>query len=431
MFITITQTIKGVDAKASREVFKLPAGAVSVAVGAELRKETLDINPSDANRRGLVAGFGGVGGVPTVGDSNVTSGYVEVAVPIIKGLEIDGAVRYDKYENVGSTTNPKLSLRWQPVDQLLVRASAGSGFRAPTLLNLLQPQSQGVTTNGQRDLLRCPVVAPNNIDCSTQYNTLGGGNPDLKPEKSRSVTLGTLFEPTPDYSIGVDYFNVQVKETIASGAASIATILADPARFSSLIVRRAPDGNVSGVGPIAFILQGLVNLGKVVVAGTDIDLKARVLNSGSDKVTLRLNGTYFSKYDVQNLNLSYTSAINNPANGSIGVVVRWRHTAGATWDTGPWSATLTQNFQTGYRDVRTALQPAGVPTRKVASYATYDTQVSYTGIKAVKLTLGVKNLANTNPPYTNYGGGFVGGYDLSYTDVRGRFVYLTAGYTFK
>ena len=100
-------------------------------------------------------------------------------------------------------------------------------------------------------------------------------------------------------------------------------------------------------------------------------------------------------------------------------------------DTGPWTATLTQNYQTGYHDVRTALQPAAVPTRKVATYTTYDTQVSYTGIKAVKLTLGVKNLADTNPPYTNYGGGFVGGYDLSYTDVRGRFAYVTAGYTFR
>ena len=431
LFSTITQTIKGVDAKASREVFKLPAGAVSVAVGAELRQETLDINPSDANRRGLVAGFGGVGGVPTVGDRNVTSGYVEVAVPIIKGLELDAAVRYDKYQNVGSTTNPKLSLRWQPVDQLLVRASAGTGFRAPTLLNLLQPQSQGVTTNGQRDSVRCPTVSATNVDCSTQYNTLGGGNPDLKPEKSKSMTLGTVFEPTRDYSIGVDYFDVEVKETITAGAASVTTILADPTRFSSLIVRNAPDVNASGAGPIAYILQGLVNLGKVKVKGADLDLKGRVLNTGSNKVTLRLNGTYFSKYDVQNLNLSYSSQINNPANGSIGVVLRWRHTAGATWDTGPWSTSLTQNYQTGYNDVRTPLQPAAVPTRKVASYTTYDTQIAYSGIKDVKLMLGVKNLFDTNPPYTNYGGGFVGGYDLSYIDVRGRFVYLTAGYTFK
>ena len=72
-----------------------------------------------------------------------------------------------------------------------------------------------------------------------------------------------------------------------------------------------------------------------------------------------------------------------------------------------------------------------VTPRQVAPYETFDTQVSYVGFKALKLTLGVKNLLDQNPPYTNYGAGFVGSYDLSYTDVRGRFVYTTATYSFK
>lgn len=431
LFNRITQTVKGLDGKASREVFKLPAGPVSVALGAEFRKETLDIDPSDANRRGLVSGFGGIGGVATTGDRNITSGYVEVAVPVVKGVEVDAALRYDKYDNVGNTTNPKLSVRWQPTETLLFRGSAGTGFRAPTLLNLLQPQVQGVSTNGQRDTLRCPVVTPGNVDCSTQYNTLAGGNPALKPEKSRSATFGVVFEPTRDYSIGIDYFNVQVKETITAGAASVATILADPNRFSSLITRRSPDGNASGVGPVNFISQGLINLGKVKVSGVDVDLMGRILKTDSDRVTLRLNGTYFNKYDVQNTDGSYSSQIDSPGNGNIGVVIRWRHTASATWDTGPWSASLAQNYQNGYQDVRTGLQPASVPNRNVASYVTYDAQLNYSGIKDLRLTLGVKNLTDRNPPYTNYGGGFVGGYDLSYADVRGRFAYLTANYSFK
>ncbi len=430
LFNVITQSVKGVDAKASRELFKLPAGPVGLALGAEHRKESLAIEPSNANRLGLVSGFGGVGGVATFGKRDVDSAYAEMNVPLLKGLEVDAAVRYDRYQNVGNTTNPKLSLRWQPIDQFLIRASTGSGFRAPTLIDLYQPQVQNVTTNGQRDRLRCPVLSSTNVDCSNQYNTIAGGNPALQPEKSRSVTLGAVIEPTRDFSIGVDLFKVRIKDTITLGAASIANILADPVRFSNLIVRRAPDGDPSGVGPIAGILQGLVNLGRVEVEGTDIDIKARVLNTPQNKVTLRLNGSYLSKYDRQNLDGTYSTLINSPANGGIGVAIRWRYNAGATWDSGPWSTTLTRNYQGSYHDTRTALQAATVTPRDVESYATYDAQVTYAGFKALKLTLGVKNLLDKDPPYTNYGGGFVGSYDLSYTDVRGRFAYLTATYNF-
>lgn len=94
-------------------------------------------------------------------------------------------------------------------------------------------------------------------------------------------------------------------------------------------------------------------------------------------------------------------------------------------------ATLAQNFQGGYDDLRTILQAASVTPRHVAPYETYDAQMSYMGFKSMKLTLGVKNLFDRDPPYTNYGGGFVGSYDLSYTDVRGRFVYGTLTYSFR
>ncbi len=429
VFNVSTTSITSVDAKASRDLYALPAGMVSLALGAEARKETLDIAPSDANRQFLVSGFGSAG-VPINASRNVTSAYAEVNVPILKTLEADAAIRYDNYQRVGSTVNPKASIRWQPVAQLLVRASVGSGFRAPTLTDLYSPQSNGITTNGQRDRVRCPVVDPSNIDCSTQYVTVGGGNPALEPEKSQSTTLGFVYEPTKNYSMGLDFFRVTVKDVIRTGL-TYQTILADPVTYASYLVRGAPDGNASGVGPILGINQLLTNLGKTIVGGVDVDLKGRVLDTPEHRVTLRLNGTYMSQYDQQNLDGSYTSSINTPAgSGAIGVVLRWRHTASATWETGPWAATLAENFQVGYHDLRTSLQPAGTVPRDVASYSTFDAQLTYTGIKSTRLTVGMKNLADKNPPYTNYGGGFVGSYDLSYTDVRGRFAYLNATYEF-
>jgi iron complex outermembrane receptor protein len=429
LFNITTTKVSGVDAKASRELFKLPAGAVNLALGGEFRKESLDIAPSDANKQFLISGFGAPG-VPVNASRNVASGYAEVNVPVLKSLELDAAVRYDNYQRVGNTTNPKFSLRWQPIEQVLVRASAGSGFRAPTLVDLYQPEARGITTNGSRDLVRCPIGTSGIIDCSTQFVTIGGGNPALKPEKSRSTTLGFVYEPVKDYSLGLDAFRVEISDVIRTGI-STATILGDPQRYSSYILRGAPDGNASGVGAITGILQSLTNLGKTIVGGVDVDLKARVVNTAENKTTLRLNGTYISKYDQQNLDGSYTSAVNQPSALGIGVVLRWRHTASATWESGDWAASVSQNYQVGYHDLRTSLQPASVPAREVASYQTFDAQLGYTGIKSLRLALGVKNLLDKNPPYTNYGAGFVGSYDLSYTDVRGRFVYLTAAYAFK
>lgn len=421
-------SVASVDVKASRELMKLSGGPLSVALGAEFRKEKLDIAPSDANKQFLIAGFGAPG-VPVKADRKVASAFAEFNIPLHKGLELNAALRWDKYQGVGDTTNPKVSLRWQPVDTLLVRASVGQGFRAPTLVDLYQPEARGITTNGSRDLVRCPQGTTGLIDCSTQFVTIGGGNPRLQPEKSTSASVGFLFEPVKDFSAGLDFFNIEIKDIIRTGL-SAATILGDPVRYASYIRRGPPDGNPSGAGPITGIDQSLTNLGRTIVAGYDIDAKARLPMPAEQKVTLRFAGTYFSAYKQQNLDGTYTDAVNQPAAIGIGVVLRWRHTLGATWDSGPWSVTLFENYQNRYQDLRTSLQPASVVPRLVKRYETFDLQGSYRGFKSIKLAAGIKNLFDRDPPYTNYGAGFVGSYDLSYTDVRGRFAYVTGSYLF-
>ena len=422
-------SISSLDAKATREVLRLPAGMLSLALGGELRKEKMDLNPSAANRNFEVAGFGAPG-VPVSATRNVESAFAEVNVPILKNLEANAAIRYDNYQRVGSSVTPKASIRWQPSEVILFRAAYGKGFRAPTLLDLYQPEARGITTNGQRDRIRCPVVVATIQDCSNQFVTIGGGNPLLKPEKSKSTTVGFLIEPNKDLSVGIDAFFITLKDVIRTGV-PIATILADPATYASYIRRGPPDGNASGVGPITGIAQSLTNLGKTNVEGVDIDFKARVLNMDGHKLTVRLNGTYMSNFESQNLDGTFTPAVNRPSALNIGVILRWRHIANFTYEKGPWVASLSQNYQVAYEDLRTSLQAASVPPREVAPYETYDTQVTYLGFKSMRLTLGVKNLMDRNPPYTNYGGGFVGSYDLSYTDVRGRFVYGTLAYTFR
>lgn len=423
-----TTSVSSIDAKATRELYMLPAGMINLAIGGEVRKEKLDLAPSQANKDFLVAGFGGAG-VPVKADRQVKSAFAEVNVPILKQLEANVAVRYDNYENVGKTTNPKYSIRWQPDTRLLLRASRGDGFRAPTLNDLYAPTSFGITTNGQRDLLRCPLGGPTtDIDCSNQFVTVNGGNLKLKPETSHSTTFGFVFEPLKEVSVGVDYFKLNVSEVIRNGGVPVATILANPSQYASLIQRGPPDN--TGVGRITGILQGLTNLGRVNVEGYDLDLRVRPLITPEQKVTLRLNGTYFQKYETQNLDGSFSSAINVASSSVPGVILRWRHVASATYETGPWSATLTQNYQNPYNDTRTSLQAATVPLREVAPYETYDLQAAYAGFKSLRIVVGIRNLVDRDPPYANSGSGFIGSYDLSYADVRGRFVYANLTYRF-
>ncbi|MGZ5033492.1 MAG: TonB-dependent receptor plug domain-containing protein [Usitatibacter sp.] len=421
-----------VDFKASSEVMQLRAGSLGVAAGAELREEKFTFSPSQAYQIGDVAGFGGnIFGVDK--KRHVASVYGEAAIPILRELEVDFGVRFDDYQSVGNTTNPKVSFRWTPSQEVLLRASYGSGFRAPSLTDLYNPQGTSVTANGTRDPLRCPVVATGNpSDCNNQFPTTTGGNPDLKPEKSRSGTLGFVFEPTKQLSIGADAFWISLRDQIVLGGLNFATILlnADNAtRFSNFLIRGAPDGNASGLGPIVSVIQTNANLFKAKLSGYDVNLVARPDIGSAHHLTLRLDGTYMWQYIVQNFDGSYRNNMDTELAAGAGVTPKWRHVLSATYDRGPWMLSLQQNFQDSYNDI-TGNQ-AGATPRVVGAYETFDAQMRFTGVRNLQLTLGVKNITDRDPPYTNGGGQFAAGYDISYADVRGRFVYGSLKWSFR
>ncbi len=418
-----------VDLKATRDIMQMRNGPVGLALGGELREEKFTYSPSEAFQIGDVAGFGGnVFGVAV--KRHVASVYAEGAVPVLRTLELDLGVRYDNYQTVGSTTNPKVSFRWTPTSDLLLRGSYGTGFRAPSLTDLYTPQQSSVTANGSRDPLRCPNVqtgAPS--DCNNQFPTTTGGNPTLQPEKSKSGTVGIVFEPNRRLSIGFDAFWITIKDQL--GVLPATTILGNAANavtFANFIIRGAPDGNASGLGPIVRVLQNTANLFKAKVSGYDLDVVGRPDIGPGHNLTLRLSGTEIWQSLRQNFDGSYGSNLDTALGAGIGVIPRWRHVASAVYERGPWSLTAAQNFQDSYNDVNGNV--GGTP-RHVGTYETYDAQARYIGIRNVALTLGVKNITDRNPPYTNSAGQFAAGYDIAYADVRGRFVYGNVRYTFK
>ncbi|MEO6363181.1 MAG: TonB-dependent receptor, partial [Caldimonas sp.] len=438
----VKSSLTSIAGRASRELFTLPAGAVGVAVGAERRQEKYSFNAGPEILAGDVSGYGG--DFQSVDRKrNVTAFFGEAVIPVVKNLEASLAVRYDDYQGVGSSTNPKGSLRWQPVPQLLLRTSYGKGFRAPSLADLYGPNSQSVTPPGLSDPLRCspPLATPppggnNGNDCQTQFTTTFGGNANLKPEKSRNFTLGTVIEPVNNVTVGIDYFRVRLTDTIVNGV-DAATILSDPAAYSALIMRGPPNPGQPGLpGPITGLLQTNINLGTTKISGIDIDVKWRIPAGDLGRFTLTGSGTYFNRYDTSQLDGSFVGGVDTSNASTGGVVPRFRSYLAVDWTRGPFSLNFAQTFQKAYNDLPGTFEDTSDPafvTRRVKSYATYDLQGTYEAFKSWRFSLGVKNLFDTDPPYTNAGGqtAFQAGYDPQYADPRGRFIYGRVTYLFQ
>jgi iron complex outermembrane recepter protein len=420
-------TSKALQAKVSGDILQLPAGALAFAVGGEARRETLNQTPADVLSGGDLSGFGG--NIKAVsGDRDVRALYAELNIPILRALEADLAVRTDDYSDFGRTTNPKVSLRWQPNRDLLFRTSYGKGFLAPSLFQLFSPQIGSVTPAGTNDPVRCPVTGLTGVDCIAQFPTSTGGNPTLEPEKSEQATFGIVFEPNNAFSVSADYFRLRLNNAISTGI-PVATILGDLATYGSLVTRGPVDPNFPNLpGPITNIVQTNINLGSEHIEGIDIEAHYKWPRASWGRLRADLSGTYYRRYDAQQTDGTYLGFISNSFGSPVnGVLPRWKHYATLSWDSGPWSATLGQTFQSSYIDVNTDLNGN---LRTVGAMTLYDLQGSYTGIKHLTLTLGVKNLFDTNPPSTNQRVTFQAGFDPSYYDARARFVYGTIRYSF-
>ena len=417
----IKTSITSLGARASRDLFTLPAGPVGFAAGTEGRKEKYDFMSSPEIAQGDISGYGG--NLASVAKTrNVGAVFAEVSVPMLKGLEADIAVRYDHYEGVGGSTTPKASLRWQPTREILLRGSFGQGFRAPSLQDLFAPLTTGVTTQGLSDPLRCPTTMDGVRDCGTQFPTTNGGKATLKPEKSNNLTLGAVLEPFSSLSVNVDYFRILVKNTIVNGVGP-STILSDPIKYAAYITRGPADPAFPTLpGPIVAIDSTNLNLGNTKVSGFDFEAKWRIPADDLGRFTVGFAATYFNRFDASLPDGSYAGGVDITNAATSGVVPRLRSYSSIDWSRGPWNVNLAQTFQKGYND-----QPGASngDLRRVSSFAIYDLQTTWTGWKSWRLTLGARNLFDRDPPYSNAGGQsqFQSGYDNQYGDPRGRFIY--------
>ena len=211
---TSTSDMDSIDFRANRPLFNLSGGALGLALGAEVRHEAQndpDLNP------GLAAQ--GLGLAHTIGSRNVSAVYAELNAPLTKSFEVDASARYDHYSDFGGAFDPKIGFKWSPIEQFTLRGTYSRGFRAPGFAENGSSAVTGFTT----ETLPPSFVSAHNSDAYTLPYGIGfatTGNPNIKPEKSQSVTLGIIFEPTSWLNGSLDYYAIKKTNVITAGPLS-------------------------------------------------------------------------------------------------------------------------------------------------------------------------------------------------------------------
>ena len=428
-------TLNQFDASASGAVFTLPAGEVMAAVGTDIRQEKWKFQGDQrdvANRRtSFLLPFDNINALGGV-KRDIKAVFAEVQVPVFKSLDVTIAGRQDDYTGFGSTFNPKVSVRFVPIEQVLIRGSYSEGFRVPTFNQLFNGITDSPTSGATIvDPARCPTKLVSAIPgCEAiNPNTLSGGRQDLGPEESKQASVGFVVAPTSNFSANLDWWHIKKTGTIQ--ALPIASLIANFDLFPQNFIRNA-------AGNLAFIDIRSVNAGETSTKGVDIGAK---LNGSllSGKYSATVDGSYL----IEKKSRLVVSAPFGPSeiarftrSGDLGL--RWKHAASFTYKQGDWSGTLYQFFSSGYKDAVLPGVANGsvVPTNydpNVKSYTTYHTSVTYTGIKNLSLTAGVRNLLDQDPPFsaaydTNTGAG--SSWEPRVTDPRGRSFTFLVKYTF-
>jgi iron complex outermembrane recepter protein len=391
-------SITFLNANASTELFKLPGGPASIAVGFTANREFLDFAPDENSQSGRVSATG-TPDLPVSGSRNLKAIYGELSLPVFKGLETQIALRHDRYSDVGNVTVPKFAAKYVIVPALAVRGSFSKGFIAPAFESLYRDNVE--SAEFAKDTTLCAAQNISRTDCvTTQYDTRNRNNPDLKPEKSKAIALGLIFEPIPAFSSSLDYYHITKTDKIDR---SIQFIIDNPNKLfngrlgKDYITRGTPAPNSGGVGVIEIADSPILNVAEEQAKGVEIG------------VTYKFGETSIGRFTIDNQfvrNLSYkkAQAPGEPLLEYTGLMDRpkYRDVLRVTWEKAGWTVSTAYNLMGGFLD---AQEPTDVDstTKKVPSFSTFDLQIVHKGLlgKGTAFALGVKNLTDKKPTATD------------------------------
>jgi iron complex outermembrane receptor protein len=456
-------SITFLDGTLTGELMQLPAGPLSFAVGADLRHEAYEMKSSDNVLNGELVGIFGL----QVKDArNQYSIFSEATIPVLKSVEVSAALRADKQGDFDAHISPKLGLRYTVTDSLLVRATASGGFRAPNIVESGNGLGRSSVATGVNDLRRCPIATDlNNLiqnnpaattaekalangyrtnDCSAGLPSFVSSNPNLKPETSRSYTMGMVFAPTKQWSFGIDYYNIERKDEI--GTRSTVDILKGEAtlpagqllrvdntatdnEFLALVKKYAPANTITfqNIGKLGLVYNPYVNTGKTRASGFDFDVKANFKLDGVGSLRFGLDGYYEKNYQTYsvadgkwNKNLSGTYDRGSQLGAKLATVLK----------TGNWENAVIVNYASGY-SANSLDFPTYCATQKVAAEYTATCEridagittnysLTYSGFKNTKLNFFVNNVFGAENP-TDWRGGWSPNFRTFYVNGTYKF----------
>ena len=431
-----------INLRLNKELFTLPAGPVGASFGFSSVKESLNFLP-DANSQSGAVSVTGTPDLPVGGSRRVNSIFAELAVPIIKNLEAQFAVRYDKYGSlvdttdalttggpsvnigsIGSVTTPKIALRFAPTKQLTLRGSYSKGFVAPDFEDLFRDNVE--SAEFIRDNPRCKALGLTVCE-TTQYDSLNRSSATLKPARSTSFALGAAFSPTNNFTATLDYFNINKTDVVAR---SLQFLVDNPnyvlpnGRLASSYVERAGG---SATGAIVALDNPIANLAGKKAAGLELGLQFKYDLGSAGKISIG-NDYYYVLKDVKQ------DAPGEAFKNSIGVidVPKYRNKFTVGWDIANYGVLASVNTLGSFFDVadENALADPTIDKARVPTFTTLDLQASVSDLflKGLRGSIGVKNLANRRPTLTieDQNAGFP-----SSQSALGRFAYIQINYSFR
>lgn len=420
-------SVATLDAKADGALWRLPAGPIKAAVGVQARLERFKSTTSS-----LISGVTPTraGGVSF--DRTVKAAFAELRVPLVgpdmdlplvRELEASLAGRVERYGDFGQTENPKLGLVWAPGESLKLRVSYGTSFRAPNLSELNEPPSSS------------PLLLAG-ASGRTLVLLASGGNAGLKPERSRSWSLGFDYASArwPGLTASATWFDVRFADQIGQPVLTDLTHAltnpafapfvqaVDPANPADLarvkaLMAISTNSNINLFPAEAYrvIADGrYVNTGEVDVRGLDLQV-AYAWSAGDDRWRLAADlshlADYVRRFTPTAAPLQLLDTANNP--------VRLRGRLEAGWDRGPWGFGLGLTYVDAYRSETGRRIDAWTPVDLQARLTPHQPGKPWSGLS---LALNVQNLFDQDPPFHDSPLGI--GYDPANADPLGRVVSL-------
>ncbi len=365
------------------------------------------------------------------------AGYVELSAPVLETLELSGAVRYDKYESGEGKATPKIGIKWTPADWIALRGSYAEGFRAP---NPAENGDGGLAAfSNASDPVRCPNGNPapgaTGDDCGAlPVAIITRPNKDLKPEESKSYSVGIVLQPTSTTSLTIDAWQIKRTNEIAQGSTSEAIAAGNVLRDSNLL------NGVPGTGSILAVNTQYINAASTRVRGIDTDIR-QTFDIGPGQLEMDLQWSHVLKFERTDADVTvdYAGTHGNcDVTNCIGTP-KDRINFGTTWRQGPWSVSGVANYisKMDNKDFRGPngsylfAYADGTDVKKISSFTTFDLSGRWNITEAFELNASVQNVFDRIAPLdpSTYGG--VNYNPLHFSGAIGRYFTVGAKYTIK